>query len=531
MQQTKPGSSLGRHRRPQVRSRHAVRWAAGVAAGAMVVAGCGAGLSLGGDAEATCSDGVRTLRVAVTPELARIVTEVARGVDAGRGTCSTTRVTATSSADVAHSLRTTGASPDVRGADVWIPDSSVWLRRSAVSSVSVSGPFRSVARSPIVVAVARQTAARLPGESAALTAALLGHVDGDRSQSLDPFAALAGGGGKVVPAKAVPASEQQVWAHNRSAAARQVVAIYPSLTASSLDYPWVVLARYREAQEHAVELLAALIGQHGRKLLLAAGFRDGNGVGGPALTRRLGVDRTVPAGPAPRGDDVDKGLRTLDVLKQGTRMLAVIDVSGSMGERVPGTGGATRLDLTKQAAVGGLGLYPDDTQIGLWAFSTHLTSDTDYRELVPIGPLGARGSDPLTGRQQLGGALASLQHVPGGGTGLYDTALAATRRVRAQWQPGRVNSVVLLTDGQNDDAHGIGLTRLLTLLRNENDPQRPVPLITIAYGADSPVSALRAMSAATGGATYLAEDPRQVRQVFLQAIQQRACRPTCGQRS
>jgi hypothetical protein len=377
----------------------------------------------------------------------------------------------------------------------------------------------------------RGTAGQRPDGPAALTAALLGHVDAGGDQSREPFAALAGGGGKVVPAKAVAASERQVWAHNRSVAARQVVAVYPSPNASSLDYPWVVLARYREAQEDAVELLAALIGQHGRTLLLAAGFRDGDGVGGTALTTRLGVDRRIPAGPAPRGDDIDRALRTLDVLKQGTRMLAVIDVSGSMGERVPGTGGATRLDLTKQAAVGGLSVYTDDTQIGLWAFSTHLTSSTDYRELVPIGPLGARGSNPLTGRQQLGVALASLQHVPGGGTGLYDTALAATRRVRAQWQPGSVNSVVLLTDGQNDDARGIDLTRLLTLLRTEHDPRRPVPLITIAYGAESPVGALRAMSAATGGATYLAEDPGQVRQVFLQAIQQRACRPTCEQGS
>jgi Ca-activated chloride channel family protein len=580
MRQAKPGRPLGRHRRHHVRSGHRVRWAAGVAAGA-VVAGCGVGLGMGGGAETTCPDGVRTLRVALTPELARIVTQVARAVDGGRAdACTKTVVAAQSSSDMARSLRTTGASPHADRPDVWIPDSSAWLRRSAVGAVNVSGPFPSVARSPIVVAVDRQTAASLgwncrTGElssllgrgpagrpadiylanpqgsvaaagallslhataalrsdgPAALTAALLGHVAPDEAPSAGPFAALAGGRAKVVPRRAVSTSEQQVWAHNRSTAARQVVAAYPSLHPSSLDYPWVVLARDRQAQEDAVELLAALIGQRGRKLLLSAGFRDGNGVGGPALTTRSGVDRVGPAGPAPRGDDVDRALRSLDVLKQGTRMLAVIDVSGSMGERVAGTGGATRLDLTKKAAVGGLGVYPDDTQIGLWAFSTNLTSGADYRELVRIGPLGAGGSAALTGRQQLGGALASLQHVPGGGTGLYDTALAATRRVRAQWEPGRVNSVVLLTDGQNDDDHGIDLTRLLTRLRAEHDPRRPVPLITIAYGAQSPVDALRAMSAVTGGATYIAKDPRQVRQVFLEAIQQRACRPACEQRS
>jgi Ca-activated chloride channel family protein len=573
MQEVEVSSSSGRHRRYQGRSRHLVRWAAAVTVGALALAGCGVGLALGRHTDATCSDGVRTLRVAVTPELAGIVTKVARTVDTGRGgACTKTRVTATSSSEVAASLRKTGQSSRV-APDVWIPDSSAWLRRSSVGSLHLPTPYQSVARSPIVVAVARQTGAALGWNSrtvdlsplldgdatgrpadlylpdphgsaaaagallslqataalradgrAALAAALLGHVgSAEGDQSGQQFTVLAGG-----RPEAVPTSEQQVWAYDRAAAAaKQVVASYPSLHASSLDYPWVVLARARQAQEDAVRLLAAVIGHHGRELLLAAGFRDRNGIGGPVLTSELGVDRAIPAGPAPRGDDVDRVLRSLDVLRQGSRMLAVIDISGSMGEQVPGAGGATKLDLTKKAAVRGLGVYPDDTEIGLWAFSTHLTPSTDYRQLVPIGPIGAR-SGAMTGRQQLAGALAALQHVPGGSTGLYDTALAATRRVRAQWEPGRVNSVVLLTDGRNDDDQGIGLAELLTLLRAENDPQRPVPLITIAYGAQSPVGALRAMSAATGGATYVAKDPRQVRQVFLEAIQQRACRPDCA---
>jgi hypothetical protein len=36
------------------------------------------------------------------------------------------------------------------------------------------------------------------------------------------------------------------------------------------------------------------------------------------------------------------------------------------------------------------------------------------------------------------------------------------------------------------------------------------------------------MSTATGGATYVAKDPRHVQQVFLEAIEQRACRPNCA---
>jgi hypothetical protein len=398
--------------------------------------------------------------------------------------------------------------PAGRPADLYLPDPN--------SSAVAAGALLSL----------QATAERTPGGAAALTAALLGHVGSAVSSgSAQPFKALLTPG-----ATALASTEQQVWAHNRSAApAEPVVAAYPALGASSLDYPFAVLAQGHQATADAGRLLAALRGRVGGDLLHAAGFRDVDGTGGPVLSSRFGVNGTLPAGLPPRADDVDRALAGISVVKQGSRMLAVVDVSGSMGELVPGAGGATRLDVTKAAARRGLGLFSDTTQVGLWAFSTHLTAHTDYRELVPIEPLGG-GPGAISGRQKLAGALAALQRVPGGSTGLYDTALAATRAVRSGWQPGRVNSVLLLTDGMNEDDQGIGLAELLRRLRAENDPRRPVPLITIAYGAQSPVGALRAMSDATGGASYVARDPRQVQQVFLEAIQQRACRPTCAAR-
>lgn len=568
-------TSSGRHRLHPTKSRHWVRSTAGMTVGALLLVGCGVGLSLRHQTAAGCPGDVHKLAVAVTPELAGIVTEVARSVDADPAlACTHIVVAARTSSAVATSLR--AASPATGGGksrpDVWIPDSSSWFRRSAVGSLPLPTNPPSVARSPIVIALAPLTAVRLgwnsgradlspllsgasegrpadlylpdpessavaagallslqatadrrPHGKAALTAALLGHVGSAiASGSTQPFKALLTPG-----ATALASSEQQVWAHNREAAPEEpVVAAYPALGASSLDYPFAVLARGRQATADAGRLLSALRSRVGGDLLHAAGFRDVDGSGGPVLSWRFGVNGTIPAGLPSRADDVDRALASISVVKQGSRMLAVVDVSGSMGEVVPGAGGATRLDVTKAAAGRGLGLYSDATQIGLWAFSTHLTAHTDWRQLVPIGPLGGRPGT-VTGREKLAAALTALQDVPGGSTGLYDTALAATRRVRAGWQPGRVNSVLLLTDGMNEDDQGIGLAELLRRLRAENDPRRPVPLITIAYGAQSPVGALRAMSAATGGAAYVAKDPRQVQQVFLEAIQQRACRPTC----
>jgi Mg-chelatase subunit ChlD len=207
-------------------------------------------------------------------------------------------------------------------------------------------------------------------------------------------------------------------------------------------------------------------------------------------------------------------------------MLAVVDVSGSMAQEVPGSGGATRMEVTKEAAAQGMSLYPDDAQIGFWVFSRQLTPDGDHQELVPIGPLGLRENGWL-GRELIGRALGGVHEVPDGGTGLYDTVLAAVRTVRQDWDPARVNSVVLLTDGRDEDRDSIGLPELLATLDRESDPARPVPVITIGLGPGSDTEALAAISAATGGSTYLTQDGDDVYAVFQDAMGRRSCRPHC----
>ena len=102
------------------------------------------------------------------------------------------------------------------------------------------------------------------------------------------------------------------------------------------------------------------------------------------------------------------------------------------------------------------------------------------------------------------------------------------RAVRTGWDPARVNAVVLLTDGEDTDPHGIGLTRLLTTLRAEQAGGRPVPVITIAYGPGSGAQALAQISQVTHGASYRTSDPNRIRDIFLDAIGQRACRPNCS---
>ena len=224
-------------------------------------------------------------------------------------------------------------------------------------------------------------------------------------------------------------------------------------------------------------------------------------------------------------DVAEDALRTWSAVTLKARMLTVIDVSGSMAQDAGQ--GRTRIELARDAAITGLTLYPDSAKIGLWAFSELQDPPADWVSLVGIGRL----TSPVDGvprREALIRAARSLPSLVEGGTGLYDTTLAAFRTVRADYDPARINSVLLLTDGRNeDDDFGIGLPTLLRTLRAEFDPAQPVPIITIGMGPDADLATLTRISEITGGKAYAALDPNDIETVFLDAMIERRCRPEC----
>ncbi|MDP9394225.1 MAG: VWA domain-containing protein [Actinomycetota bacterium] len=197
------------------------------------------------------------------------------------------------------------------------------------------------------------------------------------------------------------------------------------------------------------------------------------------------------------------------------RVLAVIDVSGSMAPRVGR--GPTRLELAVSAASRALGTFAPDSDIGLWAFSTNLGKGKDHRELLSTAPLASERSG-TTQRKAALQALVRLAPKRGGGTGLYDTVLAAFREAQRSYSAGRLNAVVLLTDGRNDDDKSVGRAGMLRALKKESDPERPVRVITLAYGENADVKLLRAVSDATGARSYVVKDPKDVDRVVLEAL-------------
>jgi hypothetical protein len=173
------------------------------------------------------------------------------------------------------------------------------------------------------------------------------------------------------------------------------------------------------------------------------------------------------------------------------------------------------MEVTVEAARKGLSLFDDRWAVGLWTFSTLLDGAKDYRELAPIGPLSAQ-------RTQLLQQLAQIKPKKDGDTGLYDTILAGYKAVQQNWDDGAVNSLVVMTDGENDDKAGLTLDQLLAELQKVVDPKRPISVILIGIGSSVGQPEMEKITNAVGGGTFIAPDPAKIGEIFLKAISLRS---------
>jgi Ca-activated chloride channel homolog len=287
-----------------------------------------------------------------------------------------------------------------------------------------------------------------------------------------------------------------------------LAAIYPKEGTLISDHPYVVLNApwVTDAKRTAAQsFLSYLQAPAQQQLFQRFAFRTYKGEPGPNASQANGLlpsqPKLVLAPPAP--EVLDAIQRSWDDLRKRARVLIVIDVSGSMGEGAGG--GQTKLELAKEAAINALSLFAPDDDVGLWVFTTNLGGGQDYQELIPIGPLGPNLD--LFKRD-----IRSL--VPLNGTPLYTATEAAVQELRRTYDPSRINGVVLLTDGKNEDPRNNDLQGLLDDLSSELN----IRVFPIAYGSDADLPTLTKIAAASRAAVYDATDPTAISKVFISVI-------------
>lgn len=322
-------------------------------------------------------------------------------------------------------------------------------------------------------------------------------------------------------------TEQALWRYDTAHRAAPVVALYPAEGTLALDYPLVVTTgaadRQRAAGAFEQAMTTDAAGAHARAL----GFRTVTGPAPAAFAAAgAGVDARAPLTFSPPGPaDVRATMQAWLRLTLVSRVLNLLDISGSMGERVPGTN-LTRIQALAQVSQQGLAVEPDDTQMGVWTFSTDLVGRRPWREDVPLGPLGDQiGS--MTRRQLILRGLAALRAKPHGETGLYQTVLDAFRYMMDTYRPDMVNAVLLQTDGKNNDPKGPTLAQTLAALKKEYDPLRPVQVVMIGFGKGVDSAALGQIARVTHGSVYIAQTPGDIARILREATSRRICFPKC----
>ena len=302
-----------------------------------------------------------------------------------------------------------------------------------------------------------------------------------------------------------------------------LVALYPTDGTLYSDNPLFVLDAPWVTDQH--RQVAAAFGDYvsrpeNQRRVLEFGFRPANPevpVGEPIVAGN-GVDpdqpQTLLQSPEPR---VVNGLLELwDAQRKGARVQLVLDVSGSMQEAASPGSDETKLDLAKRAVISSLDQFGPSDEVGLRVFTTDADGGgRDFLDLVPVGPIAAT-------RDQIRERVERL--LPRNGTPLYLVAGASFDQALAAYDPARINAVVLLTDGMNDDGNPGDdrsqleetVSRMSRAAQGEN--ATPVRMFTIGYGRDADMVVLRQLAEATNAAAYDASDPRTIETVFANVI-------------
>jgi hypothetical protein len=501
------------------------------------------------------------------------------------GRCVQVQVTPGQSSAVAGQIDGQASLQGLTPVAAWIPDSSLWVdvaRSYPVGAQVVQPTGINIARSPIMI-VTSQTVAKLtgvfdppaswnlllppsyggpppglglsvdmpdPSNSAvglstlievnrALGPSVAGRTGFTKyvfaTQSTADFnsvaalTSLVGSTAAPFNRKAIAeASEQAVIAYDRANPGQPLAARYPlsankDLGITELDYPYVLTTSNPAIMQAATAFAHFLLSPYAQALVRYAGFRSANG-SPDALPASSGLSsQPFQLATTPTASEAATNLAVWQRLGLGSRDLVLRDVSPAMNTPA-GVGNLTLEQVLNQTSAGGLALFPDSTQMGLWTMPDSQNPGSAYRSMMPIGPLPAAWG-VITRRQQLQELTATLK--PGTQPlRLYDAILAGYKAMTASYAPNYTNAVLVLTAGI-DSPQDMKFSSALSQIQSLYNPSRKVEIVILDFG-HSNLQQLQAIASATGGAAFPITSASQIGKIFIEAIAHRMCQSGCS---
>lgn len=294
----------------------------------------------------------------------------------------------------------------------------------------------------------------------------------------------------------------------------KLVAVYPSGGSLVSDNPVVVLGTQapwvNDEQRTAAQAFKKFVMTDAAQSILGNyGFRPADPKAKPTgkVSAEFGANPDLPTVilEKPSVASTAAVVQLWNEVRKPSSVLVLMDVSGSMAD--PSGSGNSRMTDAIEGAVSTLGHFRPTDELGVWVFSTGLSSPAGENIAV------VRDVKPLGGEAEiLGNHLRQLAPVQG--TPLYDSIGVAFKHMYERADTGRINAIVVLTDGQDTNSR-IDLDSLKRALRapdESNDPLQ-VRVFPIVYGEASP-QALTEIAVASGGQVFDASDPRRLTLVF-----------------
>lgn len=521
----------------------------GVAAAVLVVGGFFGWKALGEriddqgqQAAGTCVEGAQTVDVTADPSIAPQIEELGKRYTQTspvvRDHCISVAVHGASSAATGAALAAGAQAPWDDASlgprpTLWIPTSTYNVAPLVGKSV-INGDPRSLATSPVVLAVSPTTATELTdhsagwtslpadlvlalpagstetamaaqavaadtagvgsgpvttehAKSARVTAALTARalqfqsLPSPPATTADALAALAAGAADS--AAAVPATEQAI----AQSADEAMTAYSPAGSTPVADYPAVIVAGSgidETASRAAAQFADFMRDPIQSQLFVGAGFRvDGQDLPELGALPPAKISSTLVPASAEAAAVVD-GIVANPVSPRSTTVL--MDASASMGTE---DGGSTRLAAVAAALNTQLSRSPDSSDIGLHQFGPD--GSAPERTLVAGGALSEQNR-----RETVPAALNALR--ASGKSTKYPALAAAYKAAVDGFDAGRTNSVLLITSGTADESTTTR-TELLSAIAAAGNPARPVRVDVIVIGPSPDESTLQDVSDRTGG--------------------------------
>ncbi|MFG1798084.1 VWA domain-containing protein [Nocardia sp. NPDC049149] len=174
----------------------------------------------------------------------------------------------------------------------------------------------------------------------------------------------------------------------------------------------------------------------------------------------------------------------------GVHSTVLLDVSASMATK---DGTLTRLANVIGAVNSTMAVMPPDFGLGIWTYGKNLDGTKPYKVQAATAPL------TTDQRTKISNALDDVQPSDLRADQAYPTLLAAFKNAIAGYTASRTNSVLLITDGPDDDSTVTG-AKLAADIAAAIDKTHPVRIDIIVIGGTG-TQTLQAISEQTGG-TY-----------------------------